>query len=71
MQDVFNRLLVTSDPFISSKEKNHPKNKKQLSSEVTKMLIGADNERRLYGLSCYENSSTDESTDEEDDFGFE
>ncbi|XP_043478801.1 uncharacterized protein LOC122509098 [Leptopilina heterotoma] len=67
MQDVFNRLLVISDPFISSKEKKHPKSRKQLSVEVTQLLIGTENEGRLYGLRNYENSSTDESTDMEDD----
>lgn len=35
---MFNRLLITSDPFISSKSKNYPKIGKSLSAETKKLL---------------------------------
>lgn len=67
MQDVFNRLLITSDPMISSMRRNHPKSKKALPEEVTRMLMGTDDEQRVYGIYYSEASSTDDSTDLEDD----
>ena len=38
MEDVFHRLLVTSDPFISSLSKIYPQQKKSLSTEALKLL---------------------------------
>lgn len=38
MKDVFNRLLVTSDPLISSKGTTYPKIGKRLSAEAVKLL---------------------------------
>lgn len=67
MQDVFNCPLVTSDPFISSMGKNHPKRTKTLSPEVVQMLIGTEIE--IYGINNCILSSTDddESTDVSDE----
>lgn len=67
MQVVLNRLLVTSDPFISSMGKNHPKYKKDLSPEAVQLLIGSEIE--IYGIDSSVLSSTDddESTDTEGD----
>jgi len=39
MQDVFNRLLLTSDPYISSMGKKYPKKGKSLSPEALKLLL--------------------------------
>ena len=68
VEDVFGRLLVVSDPFISSLKKLPAKKLKSFSPEVIDLLIPPPEEvaSNFYNLSFEENSGSD-SNDTSDD----
>lgn len=61
MEDVFNRLLLTSDPYMSSMGKRYPKKGKSLVPEALQLLLGTDSSRDKFGLAETSQYSTDES----------
>lgn len=67
MQDVFNRLLITSDPYISSVRKLQQKPLKSLAREAIDLLvppeIPAASSENFYDSES--KTSTDTSTDTE------
>ena len=54
MEDVFNRLLVSSDPYISSLRKLPKKKLKQFLPEALELLIANSSQNKL-GVSCHGN----------------
>ena len=60
MEDVFKRLLLTSDPYISSQGKNYPKPGKSLSLEAIQLLLSmksfANDENEVSDSSCSKDS---------------
>ena len=47
MEDVFNRLLVSSDPYISSLRKLPKKKLKQFLPEALELLIASSSQNKL------------------------
>ena len=63
MQDVFNRLLVTSDPYISSMGRKYPKTSKSLSTEALKLLCDYDPKKSKMSDADESFDSIDENSD--------
>ena len=65
MQDVFHRLLVSSDPLITSLSNMQPKQGKNLSSEALQLLLPPDDSANQCILDITENceSASDEDSD--------
>ena len=55
MQDVFHRLLVSSDPFITSLNNMQPKQGQSLSSEALQLLLPPDGSTNQCILDIAEN----------------
>ena len=65
MEDVFKRLLLTLDPYISSQGKNYQKPGKSLSPEAIQLLSSMksfandfDDENEVSDSSCSEDSDS-------------
>lgn len=71
MEDIFNRLLLTSDPYISSMGKEYPKKGKSLSPEALQMLLSTDGSLNNFGLkemdSSIGESDSNSSSDDENE----
>ena len=64
MTDIFNRLLVMSDPLITSMGKIYPKKNKSLSPEAVRLLLSSDDSAGMHGNA--DNVQTDSDSSSED-----
>ena len=66
LEDVFRRLLVASDPWISSLRKTPPKKSKSLSAEAIELLVPPSVEQVTHDDDSSSENLTDENESDRD-----